>query len=150
MRQRPPAPSRGETRGHGGVLSKKRDEMVRSFQEDEDVSPLFLISLRAGGTGLNLTRASFVFHFDRWWNPAVENQATDRTFRIGQKKNVQVYKMVCLGTLEEKIDKMLEDKKELADRIIGAGESWITEMSNDKLREVLTLSSEATIDSKEE
>ncbi len=134
---------------HGGVLSKKRDEMVRSFQEDEDASPLFLISLRAGGTGLNLTRASFVFHFDRWWNPAVENQATDRTFRIGQKKNVQVYKMVCLGTLEEKIDKMLEEKKELADRIIGAGENWITEMSNDKLREVLTLSSEATIDSEE-
>ena len=80
----------------------------------------------------------------------MENQATDRTFRIGQKKNVQVYKMVCLGTLEEKIDKMLEDKKELADRIIGAGENWITEMSNDKLREVLTLSSEATIDSREE
>jgi len=135
---------------HGGVPSKKRDEMVRFFQEDEDAFPLFLISLKAGGTGLNLTRASFVFHFDRWWNPAVENQATDRTFRIGQKKNVQVYKMVCLGTLEEKIDKMLEEKKELADRIIGAGEGWITEMSNDKLREVLTLSSEATIDSEEE
>jgi len=135
---------------HGGVLSKKRDEMVRSFQEDEDASPLFLISLRAGGTGLNLTRASFVFHFDRWWNPAVENQATDRTFRIGQKKNVQVYKMICLGTLEEKIDKMLEEKKELADRIIGTGEKWITEMSNDKLREILTLSSESTIDSEEE
>jgi SNF2 family DNA or RNA helicase len=135
---------------HGGVPTMKRDEMVRSFQEDEDASPLFLISLRAGGTGLNLTRASFVFHFDRWWNPAVENQATDRTFRIGQKKNVQVYKMISLGTLEEKIDKMLEEKKELADRIIGAGEGWITEMSNDKLREVLTLSSEATIDSEEE
>jgi len=135
---------------HGGVPSKKRDQMVRSFQEDKDAPPLFLVSLRAGGTGLNLTRASFVFHFDRWWNPAVENQATDRTFRIGQKKNVQVYKMVCLGTLEEKIDKILEEKSELADRIIGAGEEWITEMSNDKLREILTLSSEATVDSEEE
>jgi len=135
---------------HGGVPGKKRDEMVRSFQEDEDVSALFLISLKAGGTGLNLTRANFVFHFDRWWNPAVENQATDRAFRIGQKRNVQVYKMVCLGTLEEKIDKILEGKKELADRIIGAGEKWVTEMPNNKLREILTLSSEAAIDSEEE
>ncbi|MEA1963998.1 MAG: DEAD/DEAH box helicase [Candidatus Aerophobetes bacterium] len=135
---------------HGGVPTKKRDEMVHSFQEDEDASPLFLISLKAGGTGLNLTRASFVFHFDRWWNPAVENQATDRAFRIGQKKNVQVYKMICLGTMEEKIDKMLEEKKELADRIISAGERWVTEMSNDKLREILTLSSESAIDSEEE
>ncbi|MBE0478614.1 DEAD/DEAH box helicase, partial [Candidatus Aerophobetes bacterium] len=135
---------------HGGVLRAKRDEMVRSFQEKEDAYPLFLISLRAGGTGLNLTRASFVFHFDRWWNPAVENQATDRAFRIGQKKNVQVYKMVCLGTMEERIDRMLEEKRDLADRIIGAGEGWITELSNDKLREILTLSKEAAIDLEDE
>lgn len=131
---------------HGGVPSKKRDEMVHSFQEDEDSPPLFLLSLKAGGTGLNLTRANFIFHFDRWWNPAVENQATDRAFRIGQKRNVQVYKMVCLGTLEEKIDKMLEEKSELANRVIGVGERWITELSNDKLREILSLSSDAALE----
>ena len=135
---------------HGGLPSKKRDEMIRFFQEDEDSPPLFLLSLKAGGTGLNLTRANFVFHFDRWWNPAVENQATDRTFRIGQKRNVQVYKMVCLGTLEEKIDKMLEEKSELANRVIGTGERWITELSNDKLREILSLSSDAALDSEEQ
>jgi len=134
---------------HGGVPSKKREEMIRSFQEKENSSPIFLLSLRAGGTGLNLTRANFVFHFDRWWNPAVENQATDRTFRIGQKRNVQVYKMVCLGTMEEKIDKMLEEKSELLERVVSTGEKWITEMSNDELYEVLSLSREATVDLEE-
>lgn len=131
---------------HGGIPGKKRDEMVRSFQEDEDAPPLLLVSLRAGGTGLNLTRASFVFHFDRWWNPAVENQATDRTFRIGQKKNVQVYKFICIGTLEEKIDRMLEEKLDLANKVIGTGESWLTEMSSDELREILSLSSDVTVE----
>jgi len=134
---------------HGGVPSKKREEMIRSFQEKENSSPIFLLSLKAGGTGLNLTRANFVFHFDRWWNPAVENQATDRTFRIGQKRNVQVYKMVCLGTMEEKIDKMLEEKSELLERVVSTGEKWITEMSNDELYEVLSLSREATVDLEE-
>jgi len=134
---------------HGGVPSKKREEMIRSFQEKEDSSPVFLLSLRAGGTGLNLTRANFVFHFDRWWNPAVENQATDRTFRIGQKRNVQVYKMVCLGTMEEKIDKMLEEKSDLLERVVSTGEKLITEMSNDELYEVLSLSREATVDLEE-
>ena len=134
---------------HGGVPSKKREEMIYSFQKRKDSPPIFLLSLKAGGTGLNLARANFVFHFDRWWNPAVENQATDRTFRIGQKRNVQVYKMVCLGTMEEKIDKMLEEKSELLERVVSPGEKWITEMSNDELYEVLSLSREATVDLEE-
>jgi len=93
--------------------------------------------------GLNLTAANHVFHFDRWWNPAVENQATDRAFRIGQKKNVQVHKFVCLGTVEERIDEMIEKKKELAQNIVGTGEAWLTEMSTEQIREVLALSREA-------
>ncbi len=94
---------------------KKRQELVRRFQEDEDV-PFFVLSLKAGGTGLNLTAASHVVHFDRWWNPAVENQATDRAFRIGQKKNVLVHKFVCRGTVEEKIDALIESKQQLSRR----------------------------------
>jgi SNF2 family DNA or RNA helicase len=104
---------------------------------------LFILSLKAGGLGLNLTAANHVFHFDRWWNPAVENQATDRAFRIGQKKNVQVHKFVCLGTVEERIDEMIEKKKELAQNIVGTGEAWLTEMSTEQIREVLALSREA-------
>ncbi len=99
-----------------------------------------VLSVKAGGTGLNLTNASHVIHFDRWWNPAVENQATDRAYRIGQKNNVMVHKLVCKGTIEEKIDVMIESKKELAANVIGSGgESWITEMSNEELLSVLTL-----------
>ena len=126
---------------HGGTPKKKRDVMVERFQEGKRGKgpPLFILSLKAGGLGLNLTAANHVFHFDRWWNPAVENQATDRAFRIGQTKNVQVHKFVCLGTLEERVDAMIEQKKELAQKIVGAGESWITEMSTDQLREVFTL-----------
>jgi SNF2 family DNA or RNA helicase len=86
---------------------------------------------------LNLTRANHVFHFDRWWNPAVENQATDRAFRIGQTRNVQVHKFVCIGTLEEKIHDMIESKKALADQVVGAGESWITDLDTDQLRKLL-------------
>lgn len=123
---------------HGGTPQKKRDVMVERFQGEKG-PPLFVLSLKAGGLGLNLTAASYVFHFDRWWNPAVENQATDRAFRIGQTKNVQVHKFVCLGTLEERIDAMIEQKKELADKIVGTGESWITEMSTDELRDIFTL-----------
>ena len=104
---------------------------------------LFLLSLKAGGTGLNLTAASHVIHVDRWWNPAVEDQATDRAFRIGQRRNVQVRKFVCVGTLEERIDAMIEDKKALAEQIVGTGESWLTELSADDLRSVLTLTSDA-------
>ncbi|MBE2199222.1 MAG: helicase [Anaerolinea sp.] len=123
---------------HGGVPPKKRAAMVEQFQR-EDGPPVFLLSLKAGGTGLNLTRANHVFHFDRWWNPAVEDQATDRAFRIGQTKNVLVHKFVCLGTLEERIDAMIEDKKALAESIVGKGENWLTEMGTADLRTLVKL-----------
>jgi SNF2 family DNA or RNA helicase len=124
---------------HGGTPAKARDAMVKRFQEDDHVPPVFILSLKAGGTGLNLTRANHVFHFDRWWNPAVEDQATDRAFRIGQKRNVQVHKFVTTGTLEEMIDDMIESKKGLAQAVVGSGENWLTEMSTDELREVVSL-----------
>ncbi len=124
---------------HGGTPAKKRDDMVRRFQEDDSAPPIFILSLKAGGTGLNLTRANHVFHFDRWWNPAVEDQATDRVFRIGQKQNVQVHKFVTTGTLEEMIDDMIESKKALADAVVGSGEKWMTEMSTDELRKAVSL-----------
>ena len=123
---------------HGGVRPKRRAEMVRRFQSD-DGPPVFVLSLRAGGTGLNLTSANHVFHFDRWWNPAVEDQATDRAFRIGQTRNVLVHKFVCLGTLEERIDRMIEDKKVLAESIVGKGENWMTEMTTADLRNLVEL-----------
>jgi SNF2 family DNA or RNA helicase len=127
---------------HGGTSKKNRDKMVERFQQKIG-PPIFLLSLKAGGTGLNLTEACHVIHFDRWWNPAVEDQATDRAFRIGQKKNVQVRKFICVGTLEERIDKMIEGKKELADRIVGTGEAWLSELSTDQIRELITLSADA-------
>ena len=95
-----------------------------------------------GGIGLNLTAATHVFHFDRWWNPAVENQATDRVYRIGQKKKVEIHKFICSGTLEERIDEMIDQKKALAENIIGTGKSWITEMSTDQLKELFKLNAE--------
>ena len=113
--------------------------MVEAFQ-GEDYVPYMVISVKAGGTGLNLTKANHVIHFDRWWNPAVENQATDRAFRIGQQKDVIVHKLVCEGTIEEKIDAMIDSKKELAENVIGSGgEKWITELSNDELMSMLRL-----------
>ncbi len=124
---------------HGGTPAKARDRMVKRFQEDDNAPPVFILSLKAGGTGLNLTRANHVFHFDRWWNPAVEDQATDRAFRIGQKRNVQVHKFVTTGTLEEMIDDMIESKKGLAQAVVGSGENWLTEMSTDELRKVVSL-----------
>ena len=124
---------------HGGTTKKQRDAMVAQFASLDEPA-LFLLSLKAGGTGLNLTAASHVIHVDRWWNPAVEDQATDRAFRIGQHRNVQVRKFVCVGTLEERIDAMIEEKKALAEQIVGTGESWLTELSADDLRAVLTLS----------
>ena len=127
---------------HGGTSKKRRDELVTRFGSD-DGPPLFLLSLRAGGTGLNLTAANHVIHLDRWWNPAVENQATDRAFRIGQKRNVQVRKFICTGTLEEKIDEMIEEKKALADLVISDGEGWLTELSTGELRSMFELSAEA-------
>ena len=113
---------------HGGTPKKRRDEMVGEFQDGTGPA-VFLLSLKAGGTGLNLTAASHVIHVDRWWNPAVEDQATDRAFRIGQRRDVQVRKFVCVGTVEERIDQMIEEKKALAEAIVGTGESWLTELS---------------------
>jgi SNF2-related domain/SNF2 Helicase protein/Helicase conserved C-terminal domain len=127
---------------HGGTSRTQRDAMVAHFQEAAE-PVLFLLSLKAGGTGLNLTAANHVIHVDRWWNPAVEDQATDRAFRIGQRRDVQVRKFVCVGTLEERIDAMIEQKKALAEQIVGTGESWLTELSTAALREVLALSPEA-------
>jgi superfamily II DNA or RNA helicase len=127
---------------HGGVTAKARRDLVRRFQAKEG-PPLLVLSLRAGGTGLNLTAATHVFHVDRWWNPAVENQATDRAFRIGQTRKVQVHKFVCRGTLEERVDELIESKKELAGRIVGAGEAWLTELSTRELRDIFTLRSTA-------
>ncbi len=123
---------------HGALTRKKRDEMINLFQTDKKTK-IMIISLKAGGTGLNLTEASNVIHYDLWWNPAVENQATDRAYRIGQEKNVIVHRLITLGTFEEKIDEIIKSKKELADLTVSTGESWITEMSNKDLRDIFTL-----------
>ena len=123
---------------HGRTPANQRERMVMNFQDAENPT-IFILSLRAGGAGLNLTRANHVFHFDRWWNPAVENQATDRAFRIGQRRDVQVHKFVVAGTLEEHIQQLLEDKQTLADVIVGSGEQWLSELSTDQLRDLLLL-----------
>jgi SNF2 family DNA or RNA helicase len=129
---------------HGGTPAKTRDEMIQAFQAQQNGAPkIFLLSLRAGGLGLNLTAANHVFHFDRWWNPAVEAQATDRAHRVGQTRQVQVHKFVCIGTMEERIDRLLTEKQALADQIVGSGDEWLTNLSTDQLREYLTLSKEA-------
>ena len=120
--------------------------MIDRFQNDPEGPRLLILSLKAGGTGLNLTRANHVFHVDRWWNPAVENQATDRAFRIGQTRNVQVHKFVCTGTLEERINEIMESKKQLAEQTVDAGEEWLTEMDTDQLRSLLLLDRNAVID----
>ncbi|MCH9058689.1 MAG: DEAD/DEAH box helicase, partial [Planctomycetes bacterium] len=132
---------------HGGTPQKERVHIVEQFQQADGSYPILIASLKAGGLGLNLTAATHVFHFDRWWNPAVENQATDRAYRIGQTRNVYVHKFVVSGTLEERIDEMIERKSLLADQIIGAGEEWLTEMDTDQLRKVLSLRRDAiTVD----
>ncbi|MFP4477120.1 MAG: DEAD/DEAH box helicase [Desulfatibacillaceae bacterium] len=132
---------------HGQVPKNRRDRMVERFQDEDGRGPsLFILSLKAGGTGLNLTRANHVFHFDRWWNPAVEDQATDRAFRIGQKKNVQVHKYICVGTLEDKIDAMIERKKDLAEKVVGTGEGWLCQLSDEELREIFALRKESVGD----
>ncbi len=128
---------------HGGVPKKRRDEMVERFQSGNAGPALFVLSLKAGGTGLNLTRANHVFHFDRWWNPAVENQATDRAFRIGQTRDVQVHKFLCAGTLEERIDQMIEQKQAVAETVVGAGEAWLTELSTSELQDLFALGDDA-------
>lgn len=127
---------------HGGLGKAQRDELVTRFSETDEPA-IFLLSLKAGGTGLNLTAANHVIHVDRWWNPAVEDQATDRAFRIGQTRNVQVRKFICVGTLEERIDEMIERKKKLAESIVGTGEDWLTSLSTGELREVIRLAPEA-------
>jgi superfamily II DNA or RNA helicase len=129
---------------HGGVPRLKRDELVEELQSPEAAMPVMVLSLKAGGTGLNLTAASHVLHYDRWWNPAVEDQATDRAYRIGQRRDVQVRKLVCAGTVEDRIDEMIESKRALAARVVGTGEGWLTELSTDELADVLALTAEAT------
>ena len=125
---------------HGGTAVGKRKEIVAAFQSEDEYVPYFVLSLKAGGVGLNLTAANHVIHFDRWWNPAVEKQAEDRAFRIGQKRSVVVHKFVCKGTVEERIDEMIESKIELSEKILSSGaEAWITEMSNDQIRKMFTL-----------
>jgi SNF2 family DNA or RNA helicase len=133
---------------HGGTPQGARVQMVDRFQREGNAAPILIVSLKAGGVGLNLTAATHVFHFDRWWNPAVENQATDR-HRIGQYRTVQVHKFVVRGTLEERIDEMIEAKTELAENIIGSGEAWLTELSTDQLRDMLTLRRDAVGDEDE-
>jgi len=124
---------------HGGTSVKKRGEMVEAFNGDEYI-PFMVLSLKAGGVGLNLTNANHVIHFDRWWNPAIENQATDRAFRIGQQKNVLVHKFVTKGTIEEKIDKMIADKQKLSGDIIASSkENWITELDDNELLNLFKL-----------
>ncbi len=131
---------------HGGTAVKKRQGLVKRFQENENV-PFMVLSLKAGGTGLNLTAASHVIHFDRWWNPAVENQATDRAFRIGQQRNVLVHKFVCKGTVEERIDELITGKQQLSDEILSGGaESTLTEMSNDELLALVSLDMHSAVE----
>ena len=124
---------------HGATPRQERTEMIDRFQEDPNGPPIFILSLKAGGTGLNLTRANHVFHVDRWWNPAVENQATDRAFRIGQRHNVQVYKFISTGTLEERINDILESKIALAEQTVDAGETWLSDLDTGSLRNLLLL-----------
>ena len=124
---------------HGGTPRTLREHMVEEFQNPDTERAIFVLSLRAGGTGITLTRANHVIHFDRWWNPAVENQATDRAYRIGQNKSVFVHKMVTMGTLEERIDALIESKKQLAEEIVGGDESWLASLSNDDFRKLISL-----------
>lgn len=131
---------------HGGTNRNKRERAIAEFQDPETPPSVFILSLKAGGVGITLTKANHVFHFDRWWNPAVEDQATDRAFRIGQQKNVFVHKFVTLGTLEERIDRTIEDKKQLASAIVGSDESWLTELDNERFKELIALDRSAVLD----
>ena len=131
---------------HGGTSRQRREKMITEFQEPDTEASAFILSLKAGGVGITLTKANHVFHFDRWWNPAVENQATDRAFRIGQQKNVFVHKFVAIGTLEEKIDQMIEDKKKLAAAVVGNDESWLTELDNDAFKQLIALNKSAILE----
>ncbi len=130
---------------HGGTAVGKRRELVERFQR-ESGPPFFVLSIKAGGTGLNLTAASHVIHFDRWWNPAVENQATDRAFRIGQKRNVLVHKFICRGTVEERIDEMISAKSDLARDVVEGGERLLTEMASKELLDFVALDVHKALD----
>jgi SNF2 family DNA or RNA helicase len=130
----------------GSTARTKREQMITQFQNPETEPSAFVLSLKAGGVGITLTKANHVFHFDRWWNPAVEDQATDRAFRIGQKRNVFVHKFVAMGTLEERIDEMIEDKKKLAGAIVGADESWLTELDNESFKKLIALNKSAMME----
>jgi non-specific serine/threonine protein kinase len=130
---------------HGETPVARRKELVKKFQEDER-TPFFVLSIKAGGAGLNLTSASHVVHFDRWWNPAVENQATDRAYRIGQKRNVLVHKFICRGTIEDRIDQLIESKRQLAEDFLGAGgEINLTEMNDRELLSLVALDLDAAM-----
>ena len=131
---------------HGGTERKKREHMIAEFQDPATEPSVFVLSLKAGGVGITLTKANHVFHFDRWWNPAVEDQATDRAFRIGQKKNVFVHKFVAIGTLEERIDQMIEDKKKLSSAVVGTDESWLTELDNEAFKQLIALNQSAILE----
>jgi non-specific serine/threonine protein kinase len=129
---------------HGGLAQPARDDLVERFQEaDRHSPPLLIASLKAGGTGLNLTAANHVIHMDRWWNPAVEDQATDRAFRIGQQRTVQVRKLVCVGTVEERVADLIGQKRRLTGATVGSGDGWLADLSTDQLVDVLRLGSEA-------
>ena len=134
---------------HGGTSKRARDLLVERFQTDPSGPRVLVLSLKAGGTGLNLTAATHVFHYDRWWNPAVEDQATDRAYRIGQTRSVQVHRLVCAGTVEDRVDQLLEKKRGLASKIVASGEQWITELDNTELRELFALSDGAVVEDEE-
>ncbi|RCJ29141.1 helicase [Nostoc minutum NIES-26] len=131
---------------HGGTNRQRREQMIAEFQDPDTEPSVFILSLKAGGVGITLTKANHVFHFDRWWNPAVEDQATDRAFRIGQKKNVFVHKFVAIGTLEERIDQMIEDKKKLSATVVGSDESWLTELDNEAFKQLISLNKSAILE----
>ncbi|MDD5036808.1 MAG: DEAD/DEAH box helicase, partial [Methylococcaceae bacterium] len=131
---------------HGGTSRQRREQMIARFQDGESPPAVFILSLKAGGVGITLTRANHVFHFDRWWNPAVEDQATDRAFRIGQTRNVFVHKFITLGTLEERIDAMIEEKRQVAGAIVGSDESWLARLDNDAFKRLIALNKQALLD----
>ncbi|NEX20082.1 DEAD/DEAH box helicase [Thiorhodococcus mannitoliphagus] len=131
---------------HGGTSRKRREEMIADFQDPATEPSVFVLSLKAGGVGITLTKANHVFHFDRWWNPAVEDQASDRAFRIGQEKTVFVHKMVTLGTLEERIDEMIRAKQALAGAIVGNDESWLAQLDNERFKALIRLNRDAVVD----
>jgi SNF2 family DNA or RNA helicase len=130
---------------HGGTSRARREQMIDAFQDPDGEPSVFVLSLKAGGVGITLTRANHVFHFDRWWNPAVEDQASDRAYRIGQQKTVFVHKFVTIGTLEERIDAMIQDKKALAGAIVGSDESWLTQLDNDRFKDLIRLNRQAVM-----